>query len=228
MPGDRHHLRARLEVKDLDTSSVHVRRLRLRESISRLYALDLDVFVEDGAVDLDAATGAEATLVITDLHGEERRRVHGMIVEVRDRLDPEIEHRTYGLTIAPRAHRLDMVQTQEVFLDRKVPEIIAAKLQATGLGGAVALRLGASYAAREQTMQYKETDLAFVSRLAEHLGVSFFFEQGDEGDVIVFTDDNGGFTLAEGAGDVRRARRARGRVRARAGAARHPELLCRD
>ncbi len=41
-------------------------------------------------------------------------------------------------------------------------------------------------------MQYQETDLAFISRLAEHAGISFFFEHQDGQDTMVFTDDAGG------------------------------------
>ena len=48
-------------------------------------------------------------------------------------------------------------------------------------------------------MQYHESDLAFASRLTEHLGISFYFSQGDEGETIVFTDHAAGFTPIEDA-----------------------------
>ncbi len=74
-----------------------------------------------------------------------------------------------------------------------VPDLIKAKLEATNLSDGVELRLTGEYAAREFVVQYKESDLAFVSRLAEHLGISFFFEQGEAGETMVFTDHGSGF-----------------------------------
>ena len=43
-------------------------------------------------------------------------------------------------------------------------------------------------------MQYAETDHAFVARLAEHWGISIFFEHQSGRDVAVFADDNSGKT----------------------------------
>jgi type VI secretion system secreted protein VgrG len=93
--------------------------------------------------------------------------------------------------------RLALVETQEIFVGKSVPEIIRTKLERHGLGNDdYELRLVGTYAAREFVMQYRETDLAFVSRLAEHVGISFFFEQRDRGERIVFTDYEQGFTPA--------------------------------
>jgi type VI secretion system secreted protein VgrG len=50
-----------------------------------------------------------------------------------------------------------------------------------------------SYPTREIVVQYHESDLAFVSRLAEHAGISFFFEHEDGRDKLVFTDHPAGF-----------------------------------
>ncbi len=113
-----------------------------------------------------------------------------MISEVEDMLDPEARHRTYRLRLVPRAYRSTLVETQEIFLDKSIPEIIQAKLARVGLEAEdVSLRLLGSYPPREFVVQYKETDLAFISRLAEHLGISFYFEHGAGRDVMVFSDD---------------------------------------
>ena len=67
------------------------------------------------------------------------------------------------------------------------------------LGAEVEMRLRGTYAPRDFVVQYKESDLAFVSRLAEHLGISFYFHHGDATDTMVFTDDAGGFQQVDGA-----------------------------
>jgi type VI secretion system secreted protein VgrG len=87
-----------------------------------------------------------------------------------------------------------------VFVDMSTPEIITKKLADAGFvaGEDFELRLLHAYAKRELTIQYEEPDLGFISRLAEHLGISLFFEHRDGRDVLVFTDDNSGFSPIEG------------------------------
>ena len=45
-----------------------------------------------------------------------------------------------------------------------------------------------SYAPEEHVCQYRESDLAFVSRWMEHLGMYYYFEQGDDAEKLVVTD----------------------------------------
>lgn len=54
------------------------------------------------------------------------------------------------------------------------------------------MRLAESYAPRDFVVQYSESDHAFVSRLAEHLGISFYFLHGEDASTLVFTDHTSG------------------------------------
>ena len=193
MPKDR--VEMRLESTDFSCDHVQISRMKGREAISQLFSFDLEIVVlAPGELSLDDLVGAEADLVFT-LSGDELRRVHGMISGVEDALDSEPSFRTFRLRLSPRAFRLTLVETQEIFLDLSVPDIIKTKLELVGLGGEdVELRLMSTYPSREFVVQYKETDLAFISRLTEHLGISFFFEQRDGRDVLVFTDHAHGFS----------------------------------
>ena len=91
-----------------------------------------------------------------------------------------------------------MVETLDIHMNVSVPDILRAKLAAVDLGGSTELRLTGDYPAREFVVQYQETDLAFVSRLAEHLGVSFFFDHGDDEARLVFCDAAAGFGWIDG------------------------------
>ena len=92
-----------------------------------------------------------------------------------------------SLRLVPGLFETTLFETQEVFLDQSVPEIILEKVER--LGVKIAPRLDAKrFPKREFVVQYAESDLAFVSRLAEHLGLSFFFEQGDHVETTVLTD----------------------------------------
>lgn len=199
------YLTMRLESEELDTSQLQIFEIAGKEAIGRLFSFDVHVVHADkGGFDDVELIGATATLVFeirapTKGIPPESHRVHGMIDEVEDMLDPVADHRTYRLRLVPRAHRLTLVQTQAVYLDQSVPEIIRGKLARVGLDDEdVDFRLLGAYPKREFIVQYKETDFAFVSRLCEHLGISFSFEHDSGRDVIVFSDDNSRFRFVEG------------------------------
>ncbi len=113
---------------------------------------------------------------------------------MEDRHETETTFRSYRLRLAPRRSARRSWKLQQVFLDISVPELIQNKLAMVGLGPEdVVMRLYRDRPEREMIVQYKETDLAFISRLAEHLGISFFFEHESGRDVMVFTDEPTGF-----------------------------------
>ncbi|WP_437608226.1 type VI secretion system tip protein TssI/VgrG [Sorangium sp. So ce834] len=189
----------RLDSPDFDCAHVRVREVRGTEAIGQLFSFDIDVVCSDGAeLSIEQVLGATASLVF-EVEGADERTVHGLIAAVEDRHETETAHRSYRLRLAPRAFRATLVELQQVFLDVSVPELIQQKLAMVGLGpDDVTMRLYRDHPAREMIVQYKETDLAFISRLAEHLGISFFFEHESGRDVMVFTDEQVGFSPLPG------------------------------
>jgi type VI secretion system secreted protein VgrG len=184
----------RLESEHFPCDDVQIHTLSGREGISRVFSFDVGIIsTRPDALDPEAMRGVDATLVF-EVGDEEVRRVHGMIAEIEDMLETEVETRTYRLLFVPRAHRMTLIQTQEIYMDLSVPDILKQKLELVGLGGDdVEFRLSETYPPLEFVVQYKETDLAFISRLTEHYGISFFFEHVDGRDKIVFTDHRRGF-----------------------------------
>ncbi len=219
--------RITLETEAFADGDLEIARLTGRETSSQLFQYEiLAVCRERSTVETAELIGREAALVYAR-DGREERRILARLSVVNDRLETESEHGSYRLTFVPRAYRLSLVETLDVVLDTSVPDILRQKLEASGFrerdpkdtpppGGSAALRLGQGgdghdfelrlydrYPVRDFTVQYKETDLAFVSRLCEHLGVSFFFEHATGRDVMVFTDRNDGFRPTEGSGSAR-------------------------
>ena len=195
----RDFLEVRLESKEFPCDHVQIHRLTGREAISQLFEFELEV-VSTRADEPTAAamSSAEATIIFHHNHIEVRR-IFGMIVEVDEMLETEVETRIYRLKFVPRAFRSTMIETQEIYMDLTVPEIIQQKLDLVGLGAEDReFRLMATYPKLEFVVQYKESDLAFISRLAEHVGMSFFFVHEDERDKIVFTDHKDGFCRVPG------------------------------
>ncbi|MFO0586870.1 MAG: type VI secretion system tip protein TssI/VgrG [Polyangiaceae bacterium] len=192
-------LEARLEAEDFDCERLQVSRVVGVEKISKLYRYEIfAASLEPEGLDVGAAIGRAAALVFID--GDTViRRVSGMIAEATDMLDSETAFTTYRLVLVPRAFQLTLVDTQEIYVDTSIPKILEAKAHNVGLADDCELRLLSEYTPREYVVQFGETDLALISRLTEHLGVSFFFEQKDDRDHLVFTDHVSGFRKVAGA-----------------------------
>jgi type VI secretion system secreted protein VgrG len=198
----------RLESAEFPSAGLQIARLDGEEKVEGLFSFELDMTeVSEGGlepVDLressDAMLGARATLVF-ERHGQELRVIHGMIAEVDESVDPRVdkggEAGAFRLVLVPRAFRLSLVEVHEVFLNKSIPEIVEDKLPRIGLvvGTDVELRLAGEYPPRDFVVQYKETDLAFITRLCEYYGITYFFEHADGLDKIVFVDTQSTFEV---------------------------------
>lgn len=122
--------------------------------------------------------------------GNEQRRVHGMIANVRDRMTVNASYILYDLTVVPTLWDLSRIHPTAVFLNSSVTQILEAKLTAAQLEASDFSVTGVtgSYATREFVLQYKESDLDFVKRQCEHYGIRFHFDHSGDADRLVFTD----------------------------------------
>ena len=197
-----------LESSHFSCDGLEVRKLSGKEAIGRLFDFEIEVVSQgQGGPSAEAMAGAHVTLVMerypgpgASWHGV--RRVEGILAEVEDLLATHADLRAYRVRLVPAAFALTLVETQDIFMGHPVPDIIRGKLEAVNLGATVDMRLHGAYAPREFVVQYKESDLAFVSRLAEHLGISFYFPHTEDGQKIVFTDNASGFSLVDGAESI--------------------------
>jgi type VI secretion system secreted protein VgrG len=175
----------------------------------------------DTSIDVDSTIGELATLALkrvnTDGTLTEVRTIRGLVTDVEDSIEGSGVSRVYKVRIRPPVALLDRISGQEIFVGAPIPEVIRGKLTHGALALALDIRLQdpATYlddataaewkdapatghpAEPRLVAQYKESDLAFVMRLAEHVGLSMFFEEHEDGDRVVFTDNNGGFTQAD-------------------------------
>lgn len=198
------HLSARLASEDFEADDLHVRSLKGVEAISRAFAFEVEVRTLAGReLSADCKPGVRVALVLyRDAIGDRpgaARWVRGIVDRVDERFGAVHGRRAYALRIVPALAKLEMMRTQEVFIDASVPEVIEQKLRLHGIeAGASEFRLDQRYDRRETIVQFNESDLAFVSRLAEHLGVSFFFTSNEEATTLVFTDHASGFQAPSG------------------------------
>ena len=127
------HSHIRIESPAFASESVHLLELSGREALSQLFELHAQVASSDPAgLDVDALIGAPAVLVF-ERGGAETRRMGGLIAGIRDSMHEETGKMVYDLWFAPRAFRLGLVETYEIFMDLSVPDIVKKKLERAGL-----------------------------------------------------------------------------------------------
>ncbi|MFO0619125.1 MAG: type VI secretion system tip protein TssI/VgrG [Polyangiaceae bacterium] len=160
------------------------------EALSELYAFDVFVATNDGAgreLDLADFIGARASLVLSPGTPDDPAFLFAGVVS-RAALVNQVGARTvFRLTLSPELHRLALGVHSRVFTDQSVPDIVRAVLGDNGID-AFELRLTREYAVEAHVCQYKESDLAFLSRWLEREGMYWFFEHGEAGEKLVITD----------------------------------------
>ncbi|MBI4565354.1 MAG: type VI secretion system tip protein VgrG [Planctomycetes bacterium] len=118
----------------------------------------------------------------------ETLRVPGMVASL-EVMGATKDWAFYRVELVPRVWKMSLSRQTRIFLDVAMPEIIEKVLQGVGFASEdYELRLSASYAKREFVLQFQESDLDFLSRLMEHEGIFYFFEESDDHDKIVFGD----------------------------------------
>ncbi|BDU73731.1 type VI secretion system Vgr family protein [Mesoterricola silvestris] len=161
------------------------------EGISRLYAFDLDLLSRRLDLNLQDLLNKPATFTIHRPSGGDVA-FKGMLSEF-EQLGEFDGHGFYRARLVPRLWWLSITRHNQVFLDRTVPEILREVLVEGGLTSAdFEFRLKGDYPPREFVCQYRESHFDFLSRWLEREGICYFFEQGRDGEKVVFVDDLAG------------------------------------
>ncbi|WP_367990458.1 type VI secretion system tip protein VgrG [Vibrio sp. NTOU-M3] len=123
-----------------------------------------------------------------ELNGQIVQRVHG-IARNFTKGDTGHHHTFYALTLVPALERLSLRHNSRIFQLKTVPEILSVLLQEMGIND-YAFSLKRDCAQREFCVQYRETDLDFLHRLAAEEGLvySFIHEEGKH--TLLFTDSS--------------------------------------
>ena len=173
-----------VEVEDL-SNAPRVTRVVGHEGLSRLYEFRVELACGP-EVELADLTGKTVALCIEGI--DEARHVHGMVGEV----DYVGESRNYGLfevTLVPKIWRLQHRHDCRIFQHKTTEEVVRQVLKAAGVSAkAYRFDLHGSYTPRNYCVQYRESDLAFVSRLLEEDGIFYFFQHSAESHVMVMAD----------------------------------------
>ncbi|MFA9396095.1 MAG: type VI secretion system tip protein TssI/VgrG [Halodesulfovibrio sp.] len=112
---------------------------------------------------------------------------HGIISEFRQG-DTGHHHTMYEVALVPSIARLALRQNTRMFQQQPAQEIIQLILQEMGIQE-LAFGLTKEPKVRDYCVQYRESDLEFVQRLAAEEGMYYYFEHSESSHIIIFSDD---------------------------------------
>jgi type VI secretion system secreted protein VgrG len=163
------------------------------EALNRLYRFRVlfSVPLEAGlSLDLDGATGQTAKFFINRESSDAPARTYSGTVAALELVEDLQRFSLLRLHLVPRLWKLSLGEHSRVFVDKALPDIITETLEAGGLTSSdYELRLTGKYRAYPHTCQLRESRLAFLTRWLERAGAYYFFEQGDEQEKLIITDN---------------------------------------
>jgi type VI secretion system VgrG family protein len=163
------------------------------EAISELFRFEIDLLSTDADIDLESLVGKHASLAITK--DGEQRDFHGVIASLEQDAEAQFDHYCYKAVLVPRLWLMSLSKQNQIYQEKTVPEIVQQEiLHGDFCGGILADdiddRMAQTYPVREYTVQYRESDIDFISRLMENEGIYYYFEHLDGQDKLVFCDQN--------------------------------------
>ncbi len=160
-----------------------VRTFAVQEGLSSLFTIQLVVLSDDPDLDFSGIVGHPATFQVERARASAsapQRRWTGVVTKLEQASVEEKGPSTYALTLMPALWLLTQRRNYRIFQQRSEPEIALEILREWGIEPALRID-AASYKPRKYRVQYAESDFAFVSRMLEDAGISYFFEDDPSG-----------------------------------------------
>jgi type VI secretion system secreted protein VgrG len=157
------------------------------EAVSAPFSFHLDLYSEQADIDPEKLLRQPVVLRIRTADDDERL-IHGLVRRFTQL--GQIEDVTaYKAEVVPWLWFLSLARDCRIFQDLDVLEIVEKVFKTQGYSD-FDVRCTRHYPKREYCVQYRETNLNFVSRLMEEEGIFYFFEHSDSKHVLVLADDN--------------------------------------
>lgn len=166
------------------------------EAISELFHFSVDLASKNPGIHFDAVLGKRAALTLRGPGG--KRIVHGLVHSF-EQTGNIGAWACYRAGIVPTVWPLSRLADCRIFQNLRIPDIIKKVLSDRGISSdQFRFSLKKSYNPRDYCVQYRESDLSFITRLMEQYGLFYFFEHTAEKDVLVIGDDTVAHVAVEG------------------------------
>lgn len=193
-----------IEVKTpLGADALVIHGLSGSEFISGLFRFSLDLLAEESArIDPQALLGQSVSVSMLD--DNRKRYFHGIVSKVATgRRDEHFIH--YYAEVVPWFWRLSLKTTSRIFQDKTVVQIIESIFEELKKSFPEVNYRDATtedHIALDYCVQYRETDLSFVSRLMEREGIFYFFEHSENKHTLIFADSSTAITSCPGKSQI--------------------------
>jgi type VI secretion system secreted protein VgrG len=170
---------------DVGDEQVVLQRIESEERLGRPFVVHATI-ISPLELDLYPHLGKPAGLAVLE-DGELLRRFHGLMTAGEYVKETPAGHH-YRLTIEPWTYYLAQNRQMAIFQDKNAVEIIKQVIEGAGIQDVDYTRLSKPRVTRGYTVQYRESDFAFVSRLMEEEGIYYFFQHDADRHVMVLCE----------------------------------------
>lgn len=170
---------------DVGDEQVVLERIQSQERLGRPFTVHASI-ISPLELDLQPHLGKPAGLAVLE-DGELLRRFHGLVTAGEYVKETPSGHH-YRLTIEPWTYYLDQNRQMAIFQDKTAVEIIQQVIEEAGIQDVDYTRLAQTRVTRGYTVQYRESDFAFVSRLMEEEGIYYFFRHDADRHVMILCE----------------------------------------
>ena len=179
-------LRFTFEVNGQDSDAFELTGFEGSETLS--VPFEYTITLSSEADDLSPDDMVDKPAVLTVLYDDEpMQHLHGIVSSFRAE-KCGFHYSRYVLTLVPEIKRLSLRQNSRIFQQVTIQAVIETLLGEMGIVN-FTFSLNRTLPKREYCVQYRESDLAFVQRLAAEEGLFFYHEYEAEKSTLVFTDD---------------------------------------
>lgn len=156
------------------------------EALSRPFQFSIDFLSTNFAVAADTLLGKPVTLKILPAESDSPRYIHGLVRRFAA-LGHTQELAHYRAEIVPSLWFMSLSSDCRTFENKSVTDIVSDVCKAAGVTD-LKIKVAAAPAPMPYTVQYRETNLDFVSRLLEEAGLYYTFEHTDSGHTLIISD----------------------------------------
>ena len=170
------------------------------EGISRLFRFELDLLSEESSISFPDIVGTNVTISLKQPDGS-YRYLNGIISRFAQQATEE-QFTSYSAEMVPWLWLLTRNADCRIFQNKTIPDIITQVFSDLGFND-YTNSLQGSYDPREYCVQYRESDLNFVSRLMEEYGIFYFFKHQQGKHTLVLADASTAHSACPGQSSVR-------------------------
>jgi type VI secretion system secreted protein VgrG len=172
-----------------------VRNFQGGEAISELFRYDLELYSASSSLDFTQIIGQAVTLQIQLSNGS-FQYVNGIVGRFTQAGCDE-RFTTYLAELHPWLWMLTMSADCRIFQNMNTLDIVKQIFSGLGFSDYSDKTTG-SYSTRDYCVQYRETAFAFVSRLLEEEGISYYFTHDSSKHTMVLVDDTNSWGTCPG------------------------------